>query len=90
MINPPGKSGNSKDVATMLALMALLAIAAGLLFLMAIVFPGVLGILLVVGGFFFFALFHYVVWGWWFAGRRTAYEDSTSEEFPTIPTEADS
>jgi hypothetical protein len=50
---------------TILALLGLLAIAAGLLGLVALVLPQVFGLLAVVVGFFAFGAIHYLLWGWW-------------------------
>jgi hypothetical protein len=50
---------------TILALLGLLAIGAGLLGLIALVLPQVFGLLAVVLGFFAFGAIHYLLWGWW-------------------------
>ena len=53
------------DAPTILALLGLLAIAAGLLGLVALVLPQIFGLLAVVLGFFAFGAIHYLLWGWW-------------------------
>lgn len=64
------------NLATMIALFGLLAIAAGLLGLMALVLPHLLGIVVVV-----FTLFagpialHYLVWGWWLSQLKDENPD---------------
>ena len=50
---------------TILALLGLLAVAAGLLGLIALVLPQVFGFVAVVLGFFAFGAIHYLLWGWW-------------------------
>jgi hypothetical protein len=50
---------------TILALLGLLAMGAGLLGLIALVLPQVFGLLAVVLGFFAFGAIHYLLWGWW-------------------------
>jgi len=69
-------SDPGNNSATFLALAALLAIAAGLLVLMALVMPSIIGIPAVVCGFFFFGAFHYVVWGWWMSRSRFKDDDT--------------
>ena len=60
---------------TILALLGLLGIAAGLLGLTALVLPQVFGLLAVVVGFFAFGAIHYLLWGWWL--RPIPIEDET-------------
>jgi hypothetical protein len=50
---------------TILALLGLLIVGAGLLGLVALVLPQVFGLLAVVLGFFAFGAIHYLLWGWW-------------------------
>jgi len=50
---------------TILALLGLLAVAAGLMGLIALVLPQVFGFVAVVLGFFAFGVIHYLLWGWW-------------------------
>ncbi len=64
----PRRPDKNRDSTTFLALFALMAVAAGLLFLSALVMPQMVGVLAVVCGLFFFGAFHYVVWGWWLSG----------------------
>lgn len=59
-------SGSAQSNApTILALLGLLAVGAGLLGLVALVLPQVFGLLAVVLGFFAFGAIHYLLWGWW-------------------------
>jgi hypothetical protein len=60
---------------TILALLGLLGIAAGLLGLTALVLPQAFGLLAVVVGFFAFGAIHYLLWGWWL--RPVPIEDET-------------
>jgi hypothetical protein len=71
---------------TILALLGLLAVAAGLLGLIALVLPQVFGFVAVVLGFFAFGAIHYLLWGWWM--RPVPVEDETDpRERPTRPNE---
>ncbi len=58
-----------RDAGTLLAVMILLLISAGLVGLAALVMPQIIGLLVVVFGFFCFGAIHYVIWGWWFTSR---------------------
>ena len=71
-------SSRRRDTGTLLALTALLILAVGLLVLVGLVLPQVLGIVLVVFGFLFVCVFHYVVWGWWLSNARTPRDDETA------------
>lgn len=72
------------NVPTVLALLGLLAVAAGLLGLSALVLPQVFGLLAVVLGFFAFGAIHYLLWGWWM--RPISAEDEVeSQEVPNRP-----
>ena len=57
-MSEPRHSGPERNTATMLALLGLTALGAGLLLLAALVMPQILGILLVVGGLFLFCALH--------------------------------
>ena len=67
---------------TILALLGLLAVAAGLLGLTALVLPQVFGFLAVVLGFFAFGAIHYLLWGWWL---RPVPIDDDEEQKPLRP-----
>lgn len=69
------RDGENKNLATFLALAALLFLSAGLLGLATIVMPGLAAVLLVVFGFVFVGCLHYVVWGWWLTGRKPDDDD---------------
>ncbi len=58
------------DMATAIALLGLVIIALGLLGLMALVLPQVLGIVIVILIFVVPAALHYLVWGWWMSQLR--------------------
>jgi hypothetical protein len=70
---------------TILALLGLLAIAAGFLGLTALVLPQAFGLLAVVLGFFAFGAIHYLLWGWWL--RPVPIKDETDPE--PVPTQND-
>lgn len=59
----PPPSDEARNFATLLALVALLGVAGGLLFLVALVLPGALMALLAVLLIPLYFAFHYVVWG---------------------------
>jgi hypothetical protein len=69
-----------RDAATWVALTGLVVIAVGLVGLMALVAPHVLGIVLILGGFLGFGAFHYLVWGWWLGPTITKYKDRETDE----------
>ena len=54
-----------RDGGTLLVLFGLLVLGGGLLGLMAMVAPQLLGVILIVGGFLGFGALHYLIWGWW-------------------------
>jgi hypothetical protein len=70
---------------TILALLGLLAIGAGLLGLVALVLPQAFGLLAVVLGFFAFGAIHYLLWGWWL--RPVRLEDDPESDDPRPPRE---
>jgi len=65
---------------TILALLALLAIGAGLLGLTALVLPQAFGFLAVIVGFFAFGAINYLIWGWWL--QPIAIDDESHLEIP--------
>jgi hypothetical protein len=65
---------------TILALLALLAIGAGLLGLTALVLPQAFGFLAVIVGFFAFGAINYLIWGWWL--QPIALDDESHPEIP--------
>ena len=74
MSDPP-KSNADRNAATLLALIALMGVAIGLLFLTGIILPQAFGVVAVVCGLFFIGAFHYVVWGWWLPKMLPKDED---------------
>lgn len=56
---------DSRNVATILALVGLVAATLFIIALVAMVAPHVLGIFLVLGLFGGAVAFHYLAWGWW-------------------------
>jgi len=76
------KSKSEADTRTLMALLMVVVIATLLMALIAMILPGVLGIVLVVGGIGWFAVMHYVLWGWWLSGylRRQAERDAQEEQ----------
>jgi len=65
---------------TILALLALLAVGAGLLGLTALVMPQAFGFLAVIVGFFAFGAINYLIWGWWL--QPIAIDDDSHAEIP--------
>jgi hypothetical protein len=65
---------------TILALLALLAVGAGLLGLTALVLPQAFGFLAVIVGFFAFGAINYLIWGWWL--QPIAIDDDSHAEIP--------
>ena len=68
------------NVPTVLALLGLMAIGAGLLGLTALVLPQAFGFLAVILGFFAFGAIHYLLWGWWL--QPVPIEDESQAEIP--------
>jgi len=64
-------STESREAGTWGALVALLVVSFGLLGLIALVTPHLLGVVLVVGGLGGFVVMHYVLWGWWLGQSLT-------------------
>lgn len=56
---------DSRNVATLLALVGVIAASLFIIALVAMVAPHVLGIFLVLGLFGGAVAFHYLAWGWW-------------------------
>ena len=71
-------SQRERNMGTLVALLFLVAMAIGLIFLVALVMPQVLGFVVVGAGFFLFCAFHYLVWGWWFRPRMIEDEDASA------------
>jgi hypothetical protein len=65
---------------TVLALLALLAIAGGLLGLTILVFPQAFGFLAVIVGLFAFVALNYLIWGWWL--QPLPIEDDSQADIP--------
>ena len=65
---------------TILALLALLAVGAGLLGLTALVMPQAFGFLAVIVGFFAFGAINYLIWGWWL--QPITIDDDSHAEIP--------
>jgi hypothetical protein len=74
-------SGRAQNNApTALALLALLAIAGGLLGLTVLVFPQAFGFLAVIVGLFGFVALNYLIWGWWL--EPLPIEDDSQADIP--------
>jgi hypothetical protein len=73
-MNDEEKSKSEADTRTLSALLMVVVVATLMMALIAMILPGVLGVVVVVGGIGWFAVMHYVVWGWWLGGylRRQA------------------
>ncbi|MEK6260044.1 MAG: hypothetical protein AABP62_15590 [Planctomycetota bacterium] len=76
-MNDDEKTKSEADTRTLSALLMVVVVATLLMALIAMILPGVLGVVLVVGGIGWFAVMHYVLWGWWLSGylRRQAERD---------------
>jgi hypothetical protein len=68
-------SKQDRDGATFMALAIVLLMGFALLALMAIVIPGLSGVLGVIAFLMFTIAFHYVVWGRWMSRQPLADED---------------
>lgn len=64
-MNQRRRPRDSANAGTLLALLALLMVAGGLLGLTVMVMPRAIGFLAVLVGFFCFGALHYLLWGWW-------------------------
>ncbi len=71
-------SRSSNNAPTILALIGLLGVAAGLLGLSVLVLPQMFGLVAVVAGFFAFGAIHYLLWGWWM--QPVAMEDDATSQ----------
>lgn len=70
---------------TILALLGLLAVGAGLLGLTALVLPQAFGLLAVIVGFFAFGAINYLIWGWWL--QPLPIDDDSQAEIPLTDNE---
>lgn len=71
----PRKEPAPSNGGTAIALLALLAVAGGLIGLGTLVMPQVFGLPAVVFGFFCFGAIHYLLWGWWLKSVPPDEED---------------
>jgi hypothetical protein len=78
-MNEKRPSKQSRDGATFLALGVVVFIGCSLLAFMAVVIPGLSGVLGVIGFLMFTIVFHYVVWGRWMSRRPLAEDDDTND-----------
>lgn len=79
MPKPESTSTARSDAATAIALLGLVILALGLLGLMALVLPQVLGIVVVILIFAVPAALHYLVWGWWMSQLREQEVEAEDE-----------
>ena len=81
-MNDDEKSKSEADARTLIALLMVVLAATLIMALIAMIFPAVLGVVLVVGGIGWFAVMHYVLWGWWLGGylRRQAERDAEQND----------
>jgi hypothetical protein len=79
------RTGAGRDSGTFLALGALVFAAVGLLFLVGLVMPQVLGIAAVLASLMLFGAFHYLVWGWWFTANPADQDEAAKERDPSWP-----
>ena len=80
-MNDDEKTKSEADTRTLMALLMVVLAATLLMALVAMILPGVLGVVLVVGGIGWFAVMHYVLWGWWLSGylKRQADRDEKQD-----------
>ena len=80
-MNDDEKTKGEADTRTLMALLMVVLAATLLMALIAMILPGVLGVVLVVGGIGWFAVMHYVLWGWWLGGylKRQAERDEKQD-----------
>lgn len=77
--DPAMSDPNARDAGTWVALISLIVVAVGLLGLVAMVAPHVLGIVLIVFAFVGFGALHYLVWGWWLGAALTKQPETESQ-----------
>lgn len=80
----PQKLDPARNTATYMALVGLLVVACGLMFLAILVIPNFAFLGLVVFALFFFGAFHYVVWGWWLGRPSAAHVEDTDPSAPHL------
>ena len=81
-MNDDEKSKSEADARTLIALLMVVLAATLIMALIAMILPGVLGVVVVLGGIGWFAVMHYVLWGWWLGGylRRQAERDAEQND----------
>ncbi len=75
------KAKSEADARTFFALLMVVVVATLLMGLIALILPGLLGVVLIIGGLAWFGLMHYLVWGWWLGAylRRQAEREQSDE-----------
>jgi len=78
----PKRDSTDQDRGTVVALILLLSVMLGLLLMIAMVFPNVLGIFAIIFGFGLLIGLQYLVWGRWMMGylQKRVPDDSEEEE----------
>lgn len=79
-MNDDSQAKSDADSRTLSALVLVVVIASLILGLIAMILPGVLGIILVVGGLAWFGVLHYALWGWWLGGYLRRLEEAAESE----------
>ena len=79
-MNDDAQAKSDADSRTLSALLMVVVVASLILGLIAMILPGVLGIILVVGGLAWFGVLHYALWGWWLGGYLRLLEEAETEQ----------
>ena len=79
-MNDANQAKSDADARTLSALLLVVVIASLILGLIAMILPGVLGIILVLGSLAWFGVLHYALWGWWLGGYLRRLEAAESEK----------
>lgn len=84
MSQMPKPTHNNKnhlaDAGTIIALAIVMLLAIAMLLFIAVVWPAVLGILLIAAVIPAFIIFHYLVWGWLMEDTPTEEQDQTDQD----------
>ncbi len=76
----------TRDAATLIALVCLIAWSVAFVAFAALVMPQLLGVFLVVGLFLGAVALHYLVWGWWLSAALKMEELETRESASSADT----
>lgn len=73
-------TSGSTNAGTFLLLFVLIVLGVGLVLFLAVIIPGAIGLLAVVGGLGLFVGVHYLLWGWWLPRSRGADDPPAEPE----------